>query len=199
MLDVGCGDGLFFPRLREFGSVQGIETDVSLLSAENPDRSAISSKPLGDPSYAQARFDLITACDVIEHIEDDHSAVSQMASMLNPGGFLVLTVPAFMSLWDEHDEINLHFRRYDTGMLRGAIPGSLTILQMRYLFHTLFVPKYLVRLVNKTRVSKVSQAQIPPKPLNDVMTKLCEWENRAIGTARLPFGTSLLAVTQKQS
>lgn len=198
MLDVGCGDGLFFPRLREFGTVRGIETDSSLVSSNNPDRLAISSKPLGDPDYAEARFDLITACDVIEHIKDDRTAVSQMAAMLNPGGFLVLTVPAFMSLWDEHDEVNQHFRRYDLSMLKHAIPESLTVLQMRFLFHALFVPKYIVGRMNKARVNKVSQSQIPAKSLNDIMTVLCEWENRILGTEHLPFGTSLLAVAQRQ-
>src|SRR4051812_12063398 len=100
ILDVGCGDGLFFQELERFGRVRGIEVDVGLLDPDGPYRDRIATLPLGDPSYAgdAGRFDLITALDVIEHIADDRAAVAAMLRMLRPGGVMVVTVPAFPSL-----------------------------------------------------------------------------------------------------
>src|SRR3954465_3333895 len=88
MLDVGCGNALFFPELERFGSVRGIEVDEGLLDPGGPHRARISTKPLGAPEYTGAdwQFDLITALDVIEHIDDDRAAVSSVVRMLRPGG-----------------------------------------------------------------------------------------------------------------
>jgi 2-polyprenyl-3-methyl-5-hydroxy-6-metoxy-1,4-benzoquinol methylase len=197
ILDVGCGDGLFFPKLREFGSVEGIEIDTSLLSEDNPDRALIQTKPLGDPVYAGKTYDLITALDVVEHIEDDASAVRTMVSMLNPGGYLVMTVPAFMSLWDHHDEINQHYRRYTKRGVERLFETPARLVDSRYLFHAVFVPKYLVSLVNKGRKKKVAQTAIPPRVVNAAMAGWCDAENAVTRPLRIPFGTSVLAVARR--
>ena len=111
ILDVGCGNGLFFEGLSEFGNVVGIEIDRSLIPSDSRYRDRIFNQPLGAPEYSGMRFDLITALDVIEHIQDDHRAVEDMLSMLRPGGRLVITVPASMLLWDRHDVINHNSKR----------------------------------------------------------------------------------------
>jgi len=197
VLDVGCGDGLFFARLREFGTVEGIETNRSLVTPSNPDRDLIHPEPLGSARYQRSAFDLITACDVIEHIEDDREAVTKMLEMLAPSGYLVITVPAFMSLWDEHDELNQHFRRYTKQSLLAALPKEASVRKLHYLFHTLFVPKLLVRLLNRRAGQKVKQSDIPPEQINQVLAGFCDLENRLLGALQLPFGTSVLAVIQK--
>src|SRR5262249_1578172 len=96
ILDVGCGDALSFGALSAFGEVRGIEVDEALLSPAGPHRGRISTRPLGDPLYDGPawRFDLITALDVVEHIDDDRAAVAAMAGLLRPGGHLVGTLPA---------------------------------------------------------------------------------------------------------
>ena len=55
--------------------------------------------------------DAVTALDVIEHVEDDARAVREMMRILKPNGVLVITVPAFMSLWSDWDVVLHHFRR----------------------------------------------------------------------------------------
>ena len=108
ILDFGRGDGLLFPVLEQFGYPRGIEIDQSLLTADNPYRDQIESHPLGYQLYDDWQFDLITALDVIEHIEGDRNAVKNLVRLLKVGGRLVISVPAFMLLWDHHDEINHH-------------------------------------------------------------------------------------------
>ena len=63
------------------------------------------------------RFDCLFAFDVLEHIEDDRKALAQWAHWLRPGGMVVLSVPARMSLWTAGDEWAGHFRRYERDAL----------------------------------------------------------------------------------
>jgi SAM-dependent methyltransferase len=69
-------------------------------------------------------FDLVLAFDVLEHIEDDHTAARELVRVLRPGGRALITVPCDMALWSAHDVASFHFRRYDreelTDLLRGA-------------------------------------------------------------------------------
>jgi SAM-dependent methyltransferase len=200
VLDVGCGDAVSFPVLSEFGTVRGIEVDETLLDPSGPYRDRISTRLLGDPIYSDPEwtFDLITALDVIEHIEDDRAAVASMVSMLRPDGLMILTVPAFELLWDHHDDINHHFRRYTVSKLRSVLEGQgLKVLQLRYAFRSLFLPKLVVRLVNLSRFTKVAQHGIPADPINKFMCSLCLAEDRLLRRVPIPFGTSVLAVLHK--
>lgn len=66
-------------------------------------------------------IDLVTAFDVIEHIEDDYLAVAEIRRVLRPGGTLLVTVPCDMRLWSAHDVASHHFRRYDRAGLARVI------------------------------------------------------------------------------
>lgn len=74
--------------------------------------------------FADASLDLVTALDVLEHLQDDRSAVAEIRRVLRPGGHLVVTVPVDMRLWSAHDEAVGHVRRYARpeviALLRGA-------------------------------------------------------------------------------
>lgn len=197
ILDFGCGDGLAFPMLREFGDVRGIEVDQGLLAADNPDRKLIRSDPLESGRYDGERYDLVTALDAIEHIEDDAAAVARLYALLRPGGWLLLTVPACMSLWDEHDEINRHYRRYSRAALRRVLPRGCEVLQLRFLFASLFPPKWLLAGLNRGRRRKIQQHGIPPAPINLLLAAWCRLEARLSERLPLPFGTSLLALVRR--
>ncbi len=56
--------------------------------------------------------------DVLEHIEDDREALTILYSLLERGGYAVLTVPALQVLWSIHDEVNRHYRRYSRRLLQ---------------------------------------------------------------------------------
>ncbi len=58
-------------------------------------------------------LDTIVCCNVLEHIEDDRTALADMRGVLRPGGRLVLLVPALARLYGTLDEHLRHFRRYE--------------------------------------------------------------------------------------
>ncbi|HKD97254.1 MAG TPA: class I SAM-dependent methyltransferase, partial [Micromonosporaceae bacterium] len=66
-------------------------------------------------------FDLLVAFDVLEHIDDDALAASEIYRVLRPGGAALISVPAGMDLWSTHDELNNHYRRYDREWLSKVV------------------------------------------------------------------------------
>jgi SAM-dependent methyltransferase len=71
--------------------------------------------------FAAQRFDLIVACDVIEHVEDDQGACRELHRVLKPGGLLLLSVPLHSARWTEFDQLVGHARRYDVPVLRALL------------------------------------------------------------------------------
>jgi 2-polyprenyl-3-methyl-5-hydroxy-6-metoxy-1,4-benzoquinol methylase len=196
ILDFGCGDGLFLPALAKYGYVQGLEADATLVSDENPYRDRIDIRLLADSPLRHETFDLITALDVLEHIEQDQQILIDLLSMLKPNGRLLITVPAFMLLWDRHDEINHHCRRYKKSTFLTLLPRHASVRKVRYLFHGLFALKLMVAVLNRRRQRPFAQHKLPPAWVNAMMLRGLLLEDRLLNWARLPFGTSLLVALE---
>lgn len=58
-------------------------------------------------------FDLVAACEVFEHIEDDEAAFAHVHRLLAPGGYFLFSVPAFARNFGPADRYAGHFRRYE--------------------------------------------------------------------------------------
>jgi len=70
-----------------------------------------------------ARFDLVCAFEVIEHIEDDERALHDWAARLRPGGWLLLSTPAYQHRFGPADEMVGHYRRYDPPVMARLLAG----------------------------------------------------------------------------
>ncbi|MEJ7711027.1 MAG: class I SAM-dependent methyltransferase [Pyrinomonadaceae bacterium] len=71
--------------------------------------------------YADKSFDLVTALDVVEHLDDDVAGLKEMRRVLRPGGRSLLFVPAFMFLWGVQDDVSHHRRRYTIAQLKKSV------------------------------------------------------------------------------
>ncbi len=194
-LDVGCGDGLLFDRLAEFGEVQGVESDVSLVGPANPPRHRIHIGPF-DASFAPGkRYDVILMLDVIEHLPDPEAALRRAVDLLAPDGRLVATVPAFRLLWTTHDDLNHHFTRYTrrrfTVLARTA---GIRVTHAAYFFHWLFPAKLVTRLIEGVVRPRPSSPRVPPRWINEPLYRWSRLEQRLLTPLGLPFGSSLLVV-----
>ncbi len=122
VLEVGCGQGGLAVRLAQRYSYVGVEPDgVSAGVAAERLREAGGRGVVhhGDLSVLdpRARFDLVCAFEVIEHIADDEAALRDWSERLRPGGRLLLSTPAFQHRFGPADEMVGHYRRYDPPVL----------------------------------------------------------------------------------
>lgn len=204
ILDVGCGTGGNLAILGHFGQVTGIEHDpVAAELARQRKFAPIFPGNLPDelPDLAK-RFDLITLLDVIEHVEDHVASLRNLAGWLNPGGRILITVPAFNFLWSQHDDENHHKRRYRRRDLEQlAHSANLSVQYMGYFNTWLFPPVAAIRLVRKLFPGQQAfqDMRMPARLVNQALTWIFGSERRLIGRVSLPFGISLLAVVSSRN
>lgn len=125
VLEVGAGLGEFSAQFT--GLDRLVVTDVDPDAVE-----VLKTRFGGRPEAEAAQFDLAAgsrlerpvrtaiAINVLEHFEDDAAVLTLLAGSVEPGGTIVLWVPAYQSLYGEFDRKVGHFRRYTPGTLRDA-------------------------------------------------------------------------------
>ncbi len=132
VIDVGCGAGGFVAWLLGQGrdavgfdvSAATVAAAQSHLSSAGLDPQRIAVRSLASLIAEQRRAANVVSMDCLEHIEDDHGAAAQLVQLLEPGGRLLVTVPALMALYGERDRRIGHYRRYDRDELRGLFTGQ---------------------------------------------------------------------------
>lgn len=202
ILDIGCGDGLFFKDLATLGEPRGIEPDAGLIDPNNPDRDRIEVVPF-TPEYQPGQtFDLIVMLDVLEHIEDDTTALNHVFDLLSPGGRVIITVPALDVLWSQHDVANRHYRRYTRRLLsQRMVDAGLAIDRIGYFFGWTVAPMIGRRLLAPAARSEEQATDykigIPPKPVNLICQGLCVAEQIVGRAIPLPVGSSVYASAHK--
>ena len=130
VLDAGCGAGNLMQLLLDRELVVGVDEWPDFVSIVGErfaahDNAVVHEGDLADPALPAAleeyRLDSVFCANVLEHVEDDRAALSNMAALLPPGAPIFLLVPAFPILYGEHDRADHHFRRYTKRSLRETI------------------------------------------------------------------------------
>ena len=144
---------------------------------------------------------VVTAMDVLEHIEDDAATLRELWRLVKPGGVLILTVPALPFLWSDWDESLHHFRRYRKQDLARTIePLNSEVLRLAYFNASAILPVWFVRSRRKYRKPKPGEEwaehRVPAPFLNRLlyasMVHPAKWR-----WFQPPLGVSLLAVLRK--
>ena len=127
VLEIGCGQGSFGARLATRARYLGIEPD--------PRAAAVAGRRItprggvvieGDQTAVPAgtSYHLVCAFEVLEHLEDDAGMLSVWAGFVQPGGHLLLSVPAWPSRFGPMDTHAGHYRRYTPAALRSLLADS---------------------------------------------------------------------------
>lgn len=201
ILDVGCGAGLMLGALEEHGQVFGMDmSDDAIRFSKEIFQGEVKKGFLPDQiPYEEGFFNLITALDVIEHVDNDVEALKLLRSRLTENGKAIITVPAYMFLWSAFDELNEHKRRYTLTELKYKLQqAGFTVEKITYFNTILFPVVYVVRMLNNfLKRNGASDVEIPSAPINYILKIIFGFEKFIIRFASLPFGVSILAVVKK--
>lgn len=109
-LDAGCGRGLYTRCLAKIADdVEAIDISHSHINAQLRRNRRSNVRPrLGsvtDLPYPDEVFDLVLHSEVLEHIPDDHLALSEIIRVLRPGGRLVISVPVPPAPIEDHEHV----------------------------------------------------------------------------------------------
>jgi SAM-dependent methyltransferase len=202
VLDAGCGSGRMLQELVPYGQVRGIELDDGAAEvARDRGIGEVLVGRLEELPYGDDSFDLITCLDVIEHTPDDVVTLRELRRVCKPGGWLLVTVPAYQALWSAHDEANHHYRRYARRTLRApAVQAGWRVERMTSFNSVLLPPAAVVRIAQRRRHAngdETSDLQLGPEWLNTALETPLRLEARWLGRGRtLAAGLSLMAVLQ---
>jgi SAM-dependent methyltransferase len=203
VLDAGCGSGRTLQELVDYGEVHGIELNEPAAElARGRGHGEVRVGRLEELPWAQSTFDLITCLDVIEHTPDDRAALAELRRVCRPGGWMLVTVPAYPALWSLHDEANHHYRRYSRAALRAAaVDAGWTVIRMSSFNSLLLAPAAAVRLMQRrlgAHDGYTNDLALGPVWLNDVLEWPLALEANWLARGRtLPFGLSLMAVLRR--
>lgn len=187
--------------LRAFGDVVGMELDegARVLAARKAGVQVVAGRLPDELPFHPVSFDLITLLDVLEHVDDDLGTLASLASLLKPGGHLLLTVPAFPFLWSEHDVVHRHYRRYRRPELMARVEAAgLRVIHASYYNSILFPLVAVIRLAEKVFGAQGGQdLTMPPPWLNRLLCRIFASERRWLGRIVFPFGVSIVLLARR--
>ena len=201
LLDAGCGTGRNLIEFGPLGVARGVDSSPEAIEfcrrrgVQDASEGQIEALP-----FENASFDLILATDVIEHLEDDRAAMSELRRVCAPGGRMLATVPAYGWLWSQHDSAHHHFRRYTLRQLRRRLRATGWEPRQWSYFNTVLLPPIAaVRLLGRRRAAPDGERpdlRLTPPGLNRVLEQPMRLEAALIGRgARLPAGVSIAVVS----
>lgn len=205
ILDIGCSSGVFLMDLQDAGfdadNLYGI--DISEKAIENARRKGLKHVEVMDAQKIDlpVQFDIIVASDCLEHLQHDNVALGNWKTLLKDSGKMIVFVPAFMSLWSYHDEVNMHYRRYTRSELVSKMQkAGLAVRKSGYWNFSLFLPVFAFRKISgsiSTNKSSESDISIQNGLLNRAILYLMQFENKALEIIRFPFGISTFCIVGK--
>jgi SAM-dependent methyltransferase len=129
ILNAGCGEGLYLPLLERtnFRSIVNFDITVAetVKTTHRSARHSFIEGSLTELPFPDAVFDCVLCTEVLEHIEDDKMALSELARVLKPGGQLLISVPEAPAPFDP-DHVRQGYTQYDLANKLGVAGFQVT-------------------------------------------------------------------------
>lgn len=212
VIDVGCGTGANAAALAgEYHSV-GIDTcpeAIHLAAQRFPAVDFRAGFAPDDLTDCMPEAKLIMLNDVLEHVEDDRELLSKLIAAARPGTYFLITVPADMALWSQHDVSFGHYRRYDEQQFEHVWKDLPVERKMLSHFNARLYPIIrAIRTRNRRRGHTTGQAgtdfEMPRAVTNRMLTKIFAGERKRLhnlleGRTQRAYGAgaSLIAILQR--
>lgn len=201
VVDLGCGCGYLLWLLKDQYDAVGL--DGSAQAVEFSKRRGVDVRLGALPDevpFEDGSADVVMFLDVLEHLKDDGVCFDRAARLLRPGGIAICTVPAYPWLWTKRDEYHQHFRRYTRAAFKTLMNrGSMRSRFVSHMNAVLFPMALAERAMRMVRPLKANEGDlsVPPTPVNAVMRETYAAERVLLGRVPIPFGLSLVSVSQK--
>lgn len=209
LLEIGCGTGDFIQQIVENQNLEITGSEIYLKGLQ------YAKKNLPGVDFVQfdvtkgkigEQFDMITAFDVIEHIDNDVAAISNINEMLNKDGVLIVSVPQHMFLWGKLDEIVKHKRRYSkkelvTRLKENGFDISYATSFLFVLFPLMLVSRMFDKGRDQSQSAEVALEKrvIFPNAVNWIFDLFMRIDEALIRLGiSLPFGGTLVVVARKR-
>lgn len=212
VVDVGCGTGANIAGLTQWCRAVGIDTSeraIALAEARFPDVGFIHGVAPTDLGTIADEADAFLLMDVLEHVEHDRALLSSIVERARPGAFVVVTVPADMTLWSDHDVAFGHFRRYSASEFRAlwaALPVE-TMLVSHFnsrLYPLIRAARAIGRRLNVHWGQEKTDLGEPSPPVNRTLRAVFGGEvtrlQRVLAgrASAYPRGVSLIAILRRR-
>lgn len=145
--DIGAGDGYFDKQL--IAELKEVNINPVIYAVDNKYENITSSQKeiiiLKELSMLENNsMDCIIMMDVLEHIQEDGIFLKLVLDRLKEDGILIVTVPAFETLFSSHDIYLQHFRRYNYMGLQNLLhSNNMKIIGSHYFYFLLFIVRWL--------------------------------------------------------
>lgn len=206
VLEIGAGSGTECEYLRSYGQVTAVE--LSKVGAEYCRGRGYQEVVEGDLNQYQPEaetFDLVVDFNVLYHrwIEDPVLVLSRLCTGLRPGGFLVVSEPAFESLKREHDLVGFGSRRWSRREIRGLVEAA--GFELVSLVPYCFALAPLVFGLKQWERLRPKGAEASDIRELEPVSRLTEWlfdavlgaERALTGWVPLPWGTTWIVVARR--
>ena len=199
ILDVGCGTGANLEMLAQFGEAEGVDVSDDALEFCRQKGLKVQKGLAETLPYRDESFDLTTALDVVEHLDDDIAGLKEMYRVTKVGGYSLVFVPAFMWLWGVQDDISNHRIRYTKKQIVDRLQkAGYTVERATYANFTFFAPILGGRTLMKlTGIKPESENNITVSGLNGPLGKLFAAERFWLKHFGFPLGVSVVIVARK--
>ena len=196
VLDIGCGTGFVTNKIAKTGrEVVGIDIEqegirIARKNAGKKDKVKYLLGDFFDFKFKKGSFDSVILADVLEHVKEEGRMLHEILKVLKKNGVLILTVPAFQSLFGYHDREVGHLRRYSKKKLEKQVRrAGFTIEKIRY-WNMISIPMVLLfsKFLNKRYPHSKSR-----------MNRLLEaYFNIIEKNISMPIGVSLVIKARKR-
>jgi hypothetical protein len=187
LFDVGAGSGFFASKFKELDpKVKAFCIDPFYSQSDLGSKNGMEFVLTSPADQA----DTLLFIDVLEHVEDDALLLKEYLNKSTEDALFVISVPAFQSLWSNHDIYLEHFRRYRIQDLRNLLlKVGLVEIHSTYIFGSLFPVIWMIRRKVDSDLKESS------KIMNWILLAVLKCE-RYLFVNKM-FGTSALIIAKK--
>jgi SAM-dependent methyltransferase len=200
-IDIGCGTGSNLRTLASVG-LDAVGLDRSIYALNLFKKKGNLPLLVGDLNRLPIKtksVGLIVAMDILEHLDDDANGIFELYRTLGKGGILIITVPAFKSLWGVQDVVTGHKRRYSKKETVNKLSEvGFDILKSSYFNFFLFFPILIARRIIRLFGFKIeSENEVNFPLINFFLKVIFSLELYVLKYFSFPFGVSIFCIARK--